>query len=343
MWPALPLLKLMRAPNLQPGRAPDNLHPAREIRSTSVTRALGPDAGSAVMATGIVSVAMRAVGAETLSLLLLVITASAWVLLSGVFLGRLCFDRGRWRREAAQPAALTAVAATSVLGARLTLAGWTWLGWAMLVIASGSCLVLLVLGARVRTLPRVGAAFLVVVAPQSLAVLAATLGHRLGLDWPAAIGLLAFAFGLRAYGLVLRRFDFDQLRTGTGDQWVAGGALAISALAFGQIAADLFAGSDVSQAASVVLWGTAIAWLPALIITELRWPRPRYDVRRWATVFPLGMYSVMSFAVGGLAGATWISDFGRASAWVALAALAAAAFGSVRRVTRAALRGFRGR
>jgi hypothetical protein len=33
------------------------------------------------------------------------------------------------------------------------------------------------------------------------------------------------------YGMVVRRFDFRQVVRGAGDQWVLGGALAISALA----------------------------------------------------------------------------------------------------------------
>jgi hypothetical protein len=53
------------------------------MRAKGLTQALGPDAGGAVMATGIVSVAIRADGHETLSLALLALTATAWALLGG--------------------------------------------------------------------------------------------------------------------------------------------------------------------------------------------------------------------------------------------------------------------
>jgi hypothetical protein len=38
-------------------------------------------------------------------------------------------------------------------------------------------------------------------------------------------------------------------------------------------------------------------WLPVLLLDEALHPRPRYDVRRWSTVFPVGMYAACSFAV----------------------------------------------
>lgn len=38
-----------------------------------------------------------------------------------------------------------------------------------------------------------------------------------------------------------------------------------------------------------------MAWLPAWVPGEVVWPRLNYDVRRWSTVFPVGMYAVRSF------------------------------------------------
>jgi hypothetical protein len=132
------------------------------------------------MATGIVSVAIRADGQEALSLALLVLTAIAWVLLAAVGLHRVCFDRQRWREEAQQVASLTAVAGTAILGVRLTLLGWSWAGWTLLAIATTLCLTALSAVRKARALPGTGAAFLVVVAPQSLTVLAAS---ALREDW----------------------------------------------------------------------------------------------------------------------------------------------------------------
>jgi hypothetical protein len=41
------------------------------------------------------------------------------------------------------------------------------------------------------------------------------------------------------------------------------------------------------------------------------------DVRRWATVFPLGMYAACSLATGQVTGITGIADFGQVWTWVA--------------------------
>ena len=44
-----------------------------------------------------------------------------------------------------------------------------------------------------------------------------------------------------------------------------------------------------------------------------------YDVRRWSTVFPFGMYAACSFVVGKADHATAITSFARIWIWVALA------------------------
>jgi tellurite resistance protein TehA-like permease len=62
-----------------------------------------------------------------------------------------------------------------------------------------------------------------------------------------------------------------------------------------------------------------MAWLPPLIISEIVRPRLGYDVRRWATVFPFGMYAACSFTVGQVAGVTGIIRFGQVGTWVAFA------------------------
>jgi Voltage-dependent anion channel len=49
---------------------------------------------------------------------------------------------------------------------------------------------------------------------------------------------------------------------------------------------------------TLVIWCLAMAWLFPLVSCEILRPRLRYDVRRWATVFPLGTYAACSFAVG---------------------------------------------
>jgi tellurite resistance protein TehA-like permease len=309
------------------------------VRATNAVQLLGADAGGAVMATGAVSVAMHADGREMISRSLLALTAIEWALLGIVFLGRVLIDRRRWREEARQVSSLTAVAGTAVLGVRLTLLGWYWAGWMLLAIATAVWLILLG-GCKVYSRPGTGAGFLVVVAPQSLAVLAAALADRPELHALVIGALLVFALGLGAYVVMLARFDFAQLRTGAGDHWVAGGAIAISTLACAKLAHATSTAlpssglHDPLRIAGVMLWTMSIAWLPVLIGAEVRWVRTRYDARRWATVFPLGMYSVMSMTAGGATGSTWMLAFGRAWAWVALAAWIATALAAGRAMHR---------
>jgi tellurite resistance protein TehA-like permease len=306
-------------------------------RYRALTMTVRAEWGSAVMATGIVSVALYYEGSPTLSRVLLAIGAVAWTILAGLAVLAVLFDHLHAREEAKRPAALTAVAATAVLGVRLTLLGWTWAGWALLVIAAALPALLLPALARAGPLPRTGGSFLVVVAVQSLAALAATLASSTAHSWPAFLALAPCALGLAAYPIVLARFDLSELRRGAGDHWVSGGALAISTLSCAEIGHALSVAHgpagfhDPLRVASLVLWGATVAWLPALMVAELRWPRPGYDVGRWATVFPLGMYAVMSTGTGSLAGLQGVVRFGHVAAWVAFAVWIATAVGWGRR------------
>jgi tellurite resistance protein TehA-like permease len=65
-----------------------------------------------------------------------------------------------------------------------------------------------------------------------------------------------------------------------------------------------------------VLWGFSIFWLPVLLVAEVIRPRLRYDVRRWATVFPVGMYAACSFLAGSAAHVSAITEFARIWVWV---------------------------
>jgi tellurite resistance protein TehA-like permease len=100
-------------------------------------------------------------------------------------------------------------------------------------------------------------------------------------------------------------------------------ALAISALAAGkatEAAAALGQFSDqheVLTTSTLVLWCLAMVWLVPLATAEVLRPRLTYDVRRWATVFPLGMYAACSLATGQVTGITGIADFGHVWTWVA--------------------------
>ena len=185
--------------------------------------------------------------------------------------------------------------------------------------------------------PTVGASLLLVVATESLAELAATLASAEHARWLLAASLVPFALGLCFYVFVIARFDTRQIGRGRGDQWITGGALAISTLAAGRIAggaralSTLDSGGGVLKALTVGLWIATMLWLPVLLAAEVLRPRLRYDVRRWSTVFPFGMYAACSFVVGTVAAADICTRFAQVWVWVALAVWAAVFAAMLRR------------
>ncbi|MEU7581504.1 tellurite resistance/C4-dicarboxylate transporter family protein [Streptomyces sp. NPDC041068] len=298
---------------------------------------LPPAAGSAVMATGIISVGLHLLGHETLSRAALALAGAAWLGLAADFAARLLFRRSRWEAEADTPPALTAVAATCVLGTRIALLGRQPLAVALLVIAAVLWLVLLPAVVRHwgRRMP--GAVFLVCVATQGIAVLSGTLAVTLAKGWLSGVALAFFCLGLVLYAPAFARFDLGNVRTGAGDQWVAGGAMAISALAGAKlVAAPLFTGAwhDALRAVTLILLALDLAWYLVLSVAELRRPRPRYDVRRWATVFPMGMTAVATLSVATAADLSWLEPPGRVLLWVAVAVWLCVFVGTVRSAVR---------
>jgi hypothetical protein len=83
-----------------------------------------PAAGAEVMATSIISVALTLDGEETPSRVVLAIAAASWATLVTQLRCGLRATPARLWADARTPGALTAAAATAVLGTRLTLLGW---------------------------------------------------------------------------------------------------------------------------------------------------------------------------------------------------------------------------
>ena len=187
------------------------------------------------MGTGIVSVALFLDDRETLSRILLLIAATAWITLGMILVARAVRDHARFRVETQSPAALTGVAGTAVLGTLLVLFGWYSVGVVLLVIALALWLRLVVTVLRSWIVPTVGVSFILTVSTESLALLAATLSLSGHTHWLLGISLIPFVLGLASYLFVLARFDFRQLAVGHGDHWVSGGALAISTLVAGKV------------------------------------------------------------------------------------------------------------
>ncbi|MFD9128268.1 tellurite resistance/C4-dicarboxylate transporter family protein [Kitasatospora sp. NPDC059571] len=284
---------------------------------------LPPAAGAVVMATGIISVGLELLGHHALSLAALVLTAAVWLLLAADFAVRLVRDRSGWTALSRTPASLTAVAATCVLGTRLSLFGRQHVAAVLLALAAVAWPVLLYTVMRHWHRPMPGPAFLVCVATQGLAVLAGTLVLAGRGDWLGRAALVLFCLGLLLYLEALARFDPRQVWLGAGDQWIAAGALAISALAGSRLVASTLWSSTVHTVlrdATLVLLTLDLGAYAVLLAAELLRPRPRYDVRRWSTVFPLGMTAVAVLSTASAAHVARLHTVGEVLLWVAVAA-----------------------
>ncbi|MFJ9540401.1 tellurite resistance/C4-dicarboxylate transporter family protein [Streptomyces sp. NPDC101225] len=304
-----------------------------------------PAVGAAVTATGILSVGLRLTAYEVLSRIALVLACAAWLGLAADSGVRLVRDRERWWADARRPQSLTAVAATAVLGTRISLAGRPAPAEALLVAAAvlWPLLVVAVVGNWQRRMP--GSVFLCCVATQGLAVLGATLAGTEATAWLAHAALVLFGLGLVLYGFALPRFDLRQVTEGWGDHWVAGGALALSALAGSELlaadSAHLYLWNDddrgVLRVVTSALLVLDLAWCAVLLVAEAARPRPRYDARRWATVFALGMTAAAVLSAATALGAPWLKGPGQVLLWIAVAAWGAVAVGAAAEV-RAGLR-----
>ncbi|NUP35912.1 MAG: hypothetical protein HOV87_25445 [Catenulispora sp.] len=296
-----------------------------------------PAAGAAVMATGIVSVGLHLTGYEVLSRVALGLACVAWAVLTAGFGVRLVREPARWRTEAGTPGTLTVVAATTVLGTQFSALGRQTLAAALLALAAVLWPLLLVQVARHWRRHMPGEVFLCCVATQGLAVLGATLAGAEATAWLAHAALALFWLGLVLYGCVLALFDLRQVTDGLGDQWVAGGALAISAFAGSKlVAADsarLYLWNDddrgVLRAVTVGLLVLDLACYVVLLVAEAVRPRRGYDARRWATVFPLGMTAVAVLSVAAALDAPRLKGPGQVLLWIAVAAWLAVAAGAV--------------
>lgn len=290
-----------------------------------VLNAVPPASGATVMGTGIVSIGLLLDGQATLSLILLIIDAGLWIALVELLPARALSDWSRFRIDLRSPTALTSIAGTGVLGTRLTLAGWTGPAAALLVAAVVIWLGLVPYVLRHWQTPTIGASFILTVATESLALVASALALATRHRWLLYASLVPFGLGLGAYLAVLIRFDFGQLRVGRGDHWVTGGALAISTVTVGRITLAarhlhvLNGAHAILADLSLGLWAATMAWLPFLLVAEITHPRLTYNVRRWSTVFPVGMYAACSFIVGELTQTPAITDFARVWVWVSLA------------------------
>jgi hypothetical protein len=276
-----------------------------------------PAAAAAVMATGVLSLCFDGIGLAWLAYALLALATAQWCALVLVFALDAAVDPPRWRREVDVPAALALVAGTAVLGTAAVTVGATVAAAELLALATSLWLLLLPRVLRQWHAPGAGSGFLVCVSTQSLAVLAARQAAETDLPWLAGAAGATFFLGLALYALAAARFDWRQILQAQGDQWVSGGALAISSLAASALLTATQTPTGVLHVVALTLWWAAAATYLPLTAAEIVHPRLHYHRERWSTVFPLGMVAQSALFAGAPGGL--LHTTGTAFSWLALA------------------------
>ena len=343
-------------------------------RVCTAVEGLTPGYFALVMASGILSVGMELEEHASLSRLLLVVCAAAFVVLLGLTLWRLLAYRRATVEDFLDPRRafgyFTFVAGTNVLGVRLGMDGHHGTTVAMLALAGAAWLVLgyvvpwtAVLGPQARPVVATanGTWFIWVVASESVAVAAASLEPVVGdgrrelallavVSWSVGVFLYAAAGIFVSLRLMLYDFGPEEL---TPPYWVAMGAMAITVLAGARIvemadAPMVDATRGLIAGLAVVFWGFA-TWLIPVLVAAGWWRHVtrriplRYEPTLWSIVFPLGMYAVAGIYLGEADRLPVVHAIGGTELWVAFAAWAIVLAGMLLHVTRSVLLGPRPR
>lgn len=313
-------------------------------------RTLHPGYFALVMATGIMSLAMTYHRVHALSVVLLWMAGSAYVLLVVLTVVRMVTARGEFMADLTDPsrgfAMFTFVAATCVVGTRLAADGHYGLAFTLLAIGWVAWMVLgyvvpwtAVLGQAVRPVLRSanGTWFIWVVASQSVAVLAAVLQPEIAEGRPelALLAVFSWSVGIFLYGaagifVAIRMLVYPLLPADlTPPYWVAMGATAITVVAGARIvemadAPMVAATRGLIAGTSVFFWAFGTWLIPPLIAAGIwrHWVHHiplRYDATLWSIVFPLGMYGVGGHYLGQADQLPIVERIGYVESWIALA------------------------
>jgi tellurite resistance protein TehA-like permease len=343
------------------------VQPARPATTVALAD-LPPASFALVMATGIVSIAARLQGWQTLPNVLSAFNVAAWIGLCVLTALRLARHRDRMLQDLRDhlrgPGFFTAVAGTAVLGSQFAIFEVS-LGAALVLAAAAVALWFVLTYAIFAALtlkedkPPLdkginGGWLLAVVATQSLAVLAALLAGRLPQPWRLELNFFALSMWLWGgmlytwmMSLIFYRYTFFRLAPDdlTPPYWINMGAMAISTLAGAQLIANapdapfLVALAPFLKGFTVLYWATGTWWIPMLLVLGVwryvvkRFP-VRYNALYWGAVFPLGMYSAATHRMAQVLQLDFLGGIAPVFLVVALAAWAAAFAGLVRQLLR---------
>lgn len=312
---------------------------------------LTPGYFALVMASGIISVGMKLEGFQIVSLVLLVVSAVAFVILLCLTLWRFIAYRSAINDDFLDPRRafgfFTFVAGTNVLGVRLGMEG-SYAATAVLLALAGAAWLLLgyvvpwtaVLGRVERPIVATanGTWFIWVVASQSVAIAAATIepifetGRRelallAVMSWSVGVLLYAATAMIVSLRLMLYEFGPEEL---TPPYWVAMGALAVTVLAGARIvemadAPMVNVTRGLIAGLAVVFWAFA-TWLIPVLVAAGWWRHItrrvplRYEATLWSVIFPLGMYAVAGIYLGEANRLPVVAMIGSVELWFAFVA-----------------------
>lgn len=323
---------------------------------------LDPGYFALVMATGIISIGAALVGYPTVSRVTLGLTAAAFVVLVVAYAARLVrfpgWMAGNLRSPSMAVAYFTVVAGCDVLATRLVTAGHIDIALALGAAAAAVWLALtywlpwsIVTSARHPVLADMNGAWLVwVVSTQSLAIIAAAISPQAPSAWLGdylpivavclwGVGVMLYVILIAIVFLRLLLVEFSPAEM-VPAYWIAMGATAISVRAAAGILTLHLPATEplVTElrpfllGVSVVLWAFGTWWIPLLVLFGVwrylirHYPRA-YEPRVWNVVFPLGMYTVASWALGHAAGGlTFMTSIARVWFWIGLAAWVSVVF-----------------
>lgn len=303
-----------------------------------------------VMATGIISNALRFEGHGVLSDLMFLGNVVAFPWLAILMAARaLRFPRALWS-DLINPrlvfAFFTLVAASDVLGIGMHLRGFEAVALGLWLFALGTWLVLIYFSFGVLTFLNTahganvvhGGWLIAIVGTESLVILGTFVAPATGELAPAVFVLIhmLWGVGLGLYGIFITLFAYRIFFFDVGQEditpllWVVMGAAAITTNAGSTLLLTdngipfLLAMRPFIDGVTLIMWAWATWWIPLLILFGvwkhgvLRVPIT-YTPMLWSLVFPLGMYALASLRLALAADFPPLRTISQAMVWIAVA------------------------